>query len=406
MKSYYLFILGCQMNYADADRIRTILNFCGLKETDEKSADLIITLACSVRQKPIQRIWGKIKNWKENNKKIWITGCVLPDDRKKFVKKADRVFRIEEMGEISQWLEKCHSCKNRNIYNQKLSWIPGSSLKMTAPNSQINSENNKNEKKQNYLEIKPTIFKNEFSHHSFPNTQYLLPIMTGCNNFCSYCAVPYCRGREISRSEKNILEEVKQAIKKGHKRILLLGQNVNSYQKPNKKIKNKNDKPELKNLEKNDFINLLKKIDSLKGDFSFNFLSSHPKDVSNDLIKVLSELKKWEKEFHLPIQSGSNKILKKMNRKYSVNKYLKIIYALRKNIKNISITTDVIVGFPTETKKDFQKTLDALKIIKPNKIFVSQYSPRPNTAAWEIKNDVSEKEKKRRWQIINQKYNK
>ena len=362
MKTYYLFILGCQMNYADANRLRRVFNSCGLKESEEKSADLAVVVACSVRQKPVHRIYGKIRNWQKVGKKIWLTGCILPADQPKLFEKVDRIFPINQINQIPKWLKLIQKSKIKN------------------QNDNLKLKNNKN-----YLEICPDFQIQKDGY-------YYLPIMTGCNNFCSYCAVPYCRGRETSRPLKKIIDEAKKAIKNGTKRILLLGQNVNSY-----KIKNRRTK--------SDFVRLLEEIENLPRDFKFNFMTSHPKDLSQDLINFLAKSKKWTRQLHLPLQSGSDQILKLMNRRYTRAQFLRLISKLKIQIPNIIISTDIIVGFPGETKKDFDQTLKALKIIKPQKVYVSQFSPRPGTAAAKLPDDVLPAEKKRRWKIINQLFN-
>ena len=204
-----------------------------------------------------------------------------------------------------------------------------------------------------------------------------MPIMTGCNNFCSYCVVPYVRGREKSRSVKDIIAQIKCLLKNGVKEIVLLGQNVNSY-------KDKNIR----------FAQLLKKINGLPGDFRLTFLTSHPKDISDKLIKTMANCKKLAKELHLPVQSGDNAILKKMNRGYSVNHYLNLLKKIREALPDIKISTDIIVGFPGETKKQFQNTIKLAKAAKFNKAFIAKYSPRPGTAAARLKDDVAPEEKK------------
>ena len=176
-------------------------------------------------------------------------------------------------------------------------------------------------------------------------------------------------------------------------------------QTQNSKLKAQNYNLKLK-TKKSDFVELLIEIEKMKGDFNFNFMTSHPKDLSDDLIKFLAKSKKWERELHLPLQSGSNRILKLMNRKYDSNQYFDLISKLRSNILNLKITTDIIVGFSTETKKDFEQTLKVLKKIKPKKVYVSQFSSRPNTKASKMKDNVNPKEKKRRWKTINNLYNK
>jgi tRNA-2-methylthio-N6-dimethylallyladenosine synthase len=221
-------------------------------------------------------------------------------------------------------------------------------------------------------------------NYSHPQAGYV-PIMTGCNNFCTYCVVPYTRGREKSRPAKEIIREVKKLVKKSYKEIWLLGQNVNSY--PN-------------------FPDLLRKINALPGDFKIHFMSSHPKDFSDDLIKAIGECKKVSKEIHLPVQSGNNEILKKMNRPYTVNHYKKLVRKIRKAIPDIKLSTDVIVGFPGETKKQFQDTVKLFKEIKFDKAYISRYSPRPGTPASKLKDNVAPLEKKRRWKILDEIANK
>lgn len=205
-----------------------------------------------------------------------------------------------------------------------------------------------------------------------------LPIMTGCNNFCTYCVVPFTRGREYSRPAKKIIAEAKDLVKKGYQEITLLGQNVNSYP---------------------DFPDLLQKIARL-GQGRVNFLTSHPKDMSDQLIKVIAQNKQISRQIHLPVQSGNNQILKKMNRGYTVGQYKKLVKKIRRQIPQVQISTDIIVGFPEETQKQFQDTVNLAKEIGFNQIYASAYSKRPGTAAARMKDSVPSDEKKRRKKII------
>jgi tRNA-2-methylthio-N6-dimethylallyladenosine synthase len=216
-----------------------------------------------------------------------------------------------------------------------------------------------------------------------------VPIMTGCNNFCSYCAVPFTRGREKSRPAKKIINEVRVLVKNGYKEITLIGQNVNSYK--DKKI---------------NFTKLLKTINALSGEFRLSFLTSHPKDMSDKLIATMAECEKLKKELHLPIQSGDNTILRKMNRHYTVAHYKKLIKKIRKQIPGIKISTDIIVGFPGETKKQFQNTVKLAKTINFDKAYIAKYSPRPGTAAARLKDDIPAAEKTRRWRMLDTLINK
>ncbi|MFZ2356530.1 MAG: MiaB/RimO family radical SAM methylthiotransferase [Candidatus Omnitrophota bacterium] len=323
MKKYYIITFGCQANWADSERIaRKLENFGYRIAKNKEKADLIVINACSVRQSAMDRVYAKINKFK--NKKIILAGCVLPADRKKLKEKVKEIWHPDE-----------------------------------------------------YFELIPL----------YPDSSVAyIPIMTGCNNFCTYCAVPYTRGRERSRPVEDIIKDVKKALKKEVKEIWLLGQNVNSY--------------------KDGFPKLLKTTNDIAGNFKIYFMSSHPKDFSGDLIKAISECKKVSREIHLPVQSGDNTILKKMNRKYTVEHYKNIVKKIRKKIPEAKISTDIIVGFPGETKKQFQNTVKLAKEIKFDKAYIGKYSPRPGTVAAKLKDNVPLQEKKRRWKILNELINK
>ena len=214
--------------------------------------------------------------------------------------------------------------------------------------------------------------------------------MTGCNNFCSYCIVPYVRGREMSRPPQEVIKEVKDLIRKGYKEIILLGQNVNSY---NPQLNDLTTKQPLK-----DFPDLLEYIAKLPGNFWLSFLTSHPKDLSDKLIKVIAENINICPYINLPVQSGDNEILKKMNRKYTIKQYVELVKKIRKNIPGVAISTDIIVGFPGETKKQFANSVKLFKDIKYDMAYLNQYSPRQGTASAKLAETVlhSEKEKRER----------
>ena len=318
---YWIITYGCQMNKSDSERIASILKKQGyLPALKEAEADLILINVCSVRQSAVNRVYAKVNKYFKK-KKIILTGCVLKEDKNKLKNK------------VSEF------------------WHP-----------------------DYYFECLP-IHQSKF--------QAFLPIMTGCNNFCAYCVVPYTRGREKSRPAKEIIREIKSLVKKDYKEVILLGQNVNSY-----KDKNVN------------FPKLLKKINNIKGNFKINFITSHPKDMSDELIETMAKCQKLIKEIHLPVQSGDNEILKKMNRHYTASHYKKLIRKIKQKIPGIKISTDIIVGFPGETKKQFQNTVKLAKEIKFEKAYVSKYSPRPGTLAFKLKDNVSPQDKKTRWQIL------
>lgn len=346
---FNILVTGCQYNYYDAKNIAHLLKRMGyIYVEDDNDADVIVVISCSVRQKPIDRIFGKINKWQKLSQKpkIILTGCILDEDKKKFAKKVDLITSSDNFeNDISKFLKFNNSSDIR--YNLP-SFFPKSELKKTA----------------------------------------YIPIMQGCDNFCTYCAVPYTRGRERSRKMSQIIREVKKELDQDNKHIILLGQNVNTYK--------------LSNDDRNSFLKLLKEIDKLQYDFDYNFMSANPRSFSKELLAFLPKAKKWNRHLHLPLQSGNNEILKKMNRKYEVKEYLSIVRSLQRNITDLKLTTDIIVGFPGETKKQFEDTYNICKEVGFNGAYVAQYSPRPGTVAQKkYEDDVPRSAKKYRWNKLN-----
>lgn len=358
---YFLFILGCQYNEWDGARLRYFLDANGLNESTEKDADLIVVVACSVRQTAIDRIFGKLKNWMSNQpikkkvnrqerKKVLITGCILREDKKKFEERNVTIIKPGDFKSLSKYIK-----NNFNVH---------------TPHFELRT----------------------------PDCHFV-PIMTGCDNFCSYCAVPYTRGRETSRSVTDVISDLKSLIAAGHKKIMLLGQNVNSYKNSTKQTVNSK-------WGESDFTVLLGKINNLEGNFEISFTSNHPKDLTDDIIKAVSTLSKIKKEIHLPLQSGSNKILKAMNRPYTKKQYLAIVDKIRFIDPEIDITTDVIVGFPGETKNDFEETIAIFKKVDFKQAFINKYSPRSGTSAYKLGDPIQWSEKQCRWHVLNEIANK
>ncbi len=344
-KKFLLLVLGCQMNQADAERIEMILLNLGWKKTDsEREANLIIAVACSVRQSAIDRIYGKARQWQTRRKaghlQAILTGCVLTKDKKKLGLQFDLIITAKEINQLPEIIE-------------------SQSVLTTT----------------DYLCLP--------AHHESTFTAYV-PISNGCNNFCSYCAVPYTRGREVSRIAKSIITECQQLVAQGYKEIVLLGQNVNSYQSG-----------------RYNFPKLLTALNKIEGEFWVRFLTSHPKDFSLDLINVLAQGKHLTPYLHLALQSGDNDILKKMNRRYTAEHYQKIITQARKKIKNLTVSTDIIVGFPGETKQQFEHTAELMQMIGFDMAYLNRYSSRSGTAASQLKDNVSKLEKKRREERLN-----
>ncbi|MFC1612750.1 MiaB/RimO family radical SAM methylthiotransferase [Patescibacteria group bacterium] len=426
MQNYYITTYGCQMNKSDSERIATVLENVGYKVcSKEEDADLIVVVSCSVRQTAVDRIYGRGVKYKklekENpNLKTILTGCLLDEDKKKLADKFDVICDIREIEKISD-LIKCKKiviprltrdpeftkfCLNNWI--PPVSTIPSRTRRSEAESSlgghqvpclpclpdrqaagrrndkkvidcvfrqsePIDSIHNKKKLDYSYLSIPPK--------HSSLFKAYI-PIMTGCNNFCSYCVVPYTRGREYSRPADEILNEARQLIQNGYKEITLIGQNVNSY---NGKI---------------NFPSLLREINFIPGDFWIRFATSHPKDMSDELITTISECEKITPYIHLPIQSGSDKILKAMNRKYTKNHYLNLIKKIKSKIPNVMLSTDIIVGFPNETEADFNETVDVFKKVKYSMAYIAKYSTRKGTVAGSLADNVTQEEKARRENVL------
>lgn len=357
---YRIITIGCQMNKADSERLATQLEKSGyvLAEPNEVP-DLVALVTCGVRQSAENRIYGFIPGIKKKypNAKIIFTGClVYREDIKK------------KIGKLIDY------------------WMPINQIVITkflmAPLSTGQAGFNKGEQRNDYLKIKSK-YESKFSA--------FVPIGNGCDNYCSYCVVPYARGREIYRPAEEILQEVKSLVKKGYKEIILIAQNVNSYKVKSKKL----------TVESVDFVKLLKLINDIPGDFWIRFMTSHPKDMSDELINTVARCDKVCEYIHLPVQAGDDKILALMNRKYTVTHYKSLIKKIRKTIPGVGITTDVIVGFPSETRAQFNNTKKLFQDMKFDLAYISQYSARPLTAAVKLKDDVSKIEKTRRENELN-----
>ncbi len=356
---YQIVIFGCQMNASDAERLAAVFDKLKFKKTDNiNQADIIAVVMCSVRQSAVDRVHFLAHKFKKIKAKTILTGCILEKDRKKFAENFDYIIDIKDIGNLPKILARQQIFSRRGV---------GSPEREDAPQEK-----------------------------TWLPSKYNVPIMTGCNNFCSYCVVPYTRGREISRPAKEIICEVKKLVENSCKEIWLLGQNVNSY---SCKIPiSKSQFPKKSRII--NFPKLLKMIDSIPGNFELNFTSSHPKDFSDELINVMAKCRHFSKRLNLPIQSGDDEILKKMNRPYTVAQYKNLVKKIRKAIPDISLSTDVIVGFPGETKKQFENTVKTFKEIGFDLAFINKYSPRPGTQAAKLKDDVPWQEKKRREKIL------
>lgn len=354
------------MNKSDSERIALYLENLNFVKTDKRTeADLVILVTCGVRQSAEDRIYGLVPKIKKENKKakIILTGCLSI--------RSDVQNRLK--GRVDIWLP----ITELLLLQEKL----GIKKKLDSSLS-------------SYLNI-------EAKHEN--NFSAFVPIGNGCDNFCTYCVVPYARGRETYRDANDIIDEIKGLVKRGYREVILIAQNVNSYKSHNTQHITHNKKVdfingEMKNSENVNinFTKLLKMTNDIDGDFWIRFATSHPKDMSDSLIETIAKNKKMCKHIHLPVQAGDDEILDRMNRKYTAEHYIELIKKIRNKIPDASITTDTIVGFPGETKKQFENTAKLYRKVKYDMAYIAQFSPRFGTAAAKLVDDVPKTEKKRR----------
>ena len=354
---YFIVTYGCQMNVHESEKIAGILENLGYTACDKREdADIIVFNTCAIREGAEDRVFGNVGNLKRLKKKnknliIAVLGCMTQKEQTAqklmntfpFVDIVLGTFNLSRLGFFIEAVKK----------GRQLEILEEGDIDEMLPYKRTSGEN------------------------AWVN------IMQGCNNFCTYCIVPYVKGREKSRQESNILQEIKELIAEGkYKKITLLGQNVNSYGKDlNPKVS---------------FAILLHDICKLDGDFTLSFMTSHPKDLTDDVIDAIASEDKIEKFIHLPAQSGNNRILKLMNRKYTREKYLEIIDKIREKIPNCRITSDFIVGFPTETEEEFEDTYELVKRVRYDSIFAFMYSPREGTVASKMEGQIPEEIKHKR----------
>ena len=358
-KFYHIVTYGCQMNIHESEKLAGMLEELGYIKTDNRvNADVVVFNTCCIRQGAEDRAFGNIgalKNQKKKNPNLIIAVCGCMTQQK------DRVEKLKTSYPFVDIVFGTH-----NLYKFKDFLL-----------ERINTK-----KRVFAFETDDKLMPEQTNMVRDDFVNAYVNIIYGCNNYCSYCIVPYVRGRERSRNFNEIVEEVKSLINKGYKTITLLGQNVNSYG---------NDIDD----ENVNFNNLLKTLAKLDGDFQIKFMTSHPKDLSFEVVDTISENEKLSKEIHLPVQSGSNNILKAMNRKYTIEHYLEIVDYIREKIPTARLTTDIIVGFPGETEEDFLATYNLIKRVGYDGIFAYMYSVRtgtkaetmPNHIPFEIKNE-------------------
>ena len=344
---------GCQMNARDSEKLVGILEEIGyIEEPDEEKADFVIYNTCTVRENANQRVYGRLGQLGRIKKKnphmmIALCGCMMQEPE--VVEKLKKSYRFVDL-----------IFGTHNIF--KFAELLATRMESGDMVIDIWKDTDK------IVEDLPS--ERKYSFKSGVN------IMFGCNNFCSYCIVPYVRGRERSRNPRAIIREIERLVADGVVEVMLLGQNVNSYGKTLE--------------EPITFARLLKEIEKIEGLERIRFMTSHPKDLSDELIQVMAESKKICTHLHLPVQSGSTRILEKMNRRYTKEGYLELVRKIRAAVPDISLTTDIIVGFPGETEEDFQETLDVVRQVRYDSAFTFIYSRRTGTPAAVMKDQVPE----------------
>lgn len=349
---------GCQLNFSDGEKIKGMLTKMGYGLTDiPEKADFVIFNTCAVRENAEDKVFGNIgflKNYKQQNPQMIIGLCGCMAGLEHVIKKLEKSYPFVDVVFGTSALDKLPELLFEKLKGRK----------------KVFDVNEYNMPIEGLEQIRDSSFKAS------------VPIMYGCNNFCTYCIVPYVRGRERSRRPENIIKEVRELVSYGYKEIMLLGQNVNSYGVDFEEDIN--------------FCGLLEQINEIEGEFIIRFLSSHPKDASKKLIDTILKCEKVGNHLHLPVQSASNEILEKMNRKYTVEKYIETINYARDKNPDFSFTTDIIIGFPNESDEDFEKTLELMKLVKYDNIFSYIYSKRSGTKAALIDDKISDSKKTER----------
>ncbi|PIH05698.1 tRNA (N6-isopentenyl adenosine(37)-C2)-methylthiotransferase MiaB [Clostridium combesii] len=357
---FFIETWGCQMNEEDSEKLSGMLKKEGYIRTEEReNADVIIFNTCCVRENAELKVYGNLgilKGLKSKNPNliIAVTGCMM--QQKGMAETIKKKFPFVDI------IIGTHNLHNFPNYLNEVKKKDTSVLKIQ-------------EKEDSIIENMPIDRKNSM--------KAFVTIMYGCNNFCTYCIVPYVRGRERSRTPENIEDEIKKLISEGYKEITLLGQNVNSYGK---------------DLDtKVTFAELLKRVNTIDGLERVRFMTSHPKDLTDDVIEAIAKCDKLCEQIHLPVQSGSSEILKKMNRHYDREKYLDVVSKIKKLIPNVALSTDIIVGYPGETEKDFEETLSLVKEVEYDSAFTFLYSIRKGTPAAKFEDQVPEDVKHKRF---------
>ena len=368
-EKYYILTMGCQLNENDSEKLCGMLEKMGYTETDSQNdANIVVFNTCCVRENAEDRLFGKLgelKRLKESKGTIIaIGGCMMQE--KHITNKIKESYPYVDVIFGTHTLHKFPEDVYTAIQEKK--------------------------KIEDILDIDGEIYEGLPIKRS-SNIKASVTIMNGCNNFCSYCIVPYVRGRERSRQPRDIIEEVKELAKQGYKEITLLGQNVNSYLRVEREKKIKFEEYE----GVNSFATLLRAVNKIDGIERIRFVSPHPKDFTDDVIEAIAECEKVCKLIHLPLQSGNTKVLKEMNRKYTKEQFLNLVDKMKNKISNLTLSTDIIVGFPGETDEEFEDTLDVVEKVKFEQVYMFIYSRRVGTPGDKMENQIPEEIKHKRF---------
>lgn len=362
MKNACIITYGCQMNFNESAKMTNILKNSGYNMIDNyENADLVLINTCTIREGAASKVYSELGRLKElkNEKKdmiIGVTGCLAQEEKENFIKRSPYVDLV--------------------LGNQNIAMLPDILDEIYHGKTNIVMVNNK--------DVLPKRIDAYFGNDVMAS----IAITYGCNNYCTFCIVPHVRGRERSVPMDEIVDDVKKYVKQGYKEILFLGQNVNSYGNDFRKDDNIT------------FAKLLEKSANVEGDFWIKYVSPHPKDFNDDVIKAIKENPKISRMLHLPLQSGSSKILKKMKRGYTKEEYIALAKKIKREIPDIALTTDIIVGFPGETEEDFNDTLDVVNEVGFENAFMFMYSKRRNTPASIYEDQIDEETMNRRLQTL------
>ena len=403
---YHLVTLGCQMNKSDSERTRTVIERMGFIWTDrEDEANMLGVLACSVRQKSIDKVYSRISKWnrwkKDRNLITFVSGCMLPADKEKFLKLFDLVFTMDELPELDAMVRQYGvvtpaSLQTPSESQQAVGGDAHFDLLQVLKDNKIRISD-RTGSPDTAVPLKPVGEPAEIRQFWKVRPQYsssfeaFIPIQNGCDKFCTFCAVPYTRGREVSRSSGEILKELRELVDKGYKSITLLGQNVNSYGLD-------------KRGDEISFHTLLEKIgefgEGSGKEFWIYFTSPHPRDMSANVIDVMARYDCLAKQVHLPVQSGDDKVLIRMNRNHNMDRYRNIIQTIREKLPGATIFTDIIVGFTGETDQQFENTRKIMEEFRFNMAYIAMYSPRPGATSSRWEDDIPLDVKKERLQVL------